>query len=179
MTGATHALAWGVTGIGVTSIALLGSFIILEGLRVLGGRPPLPDVSDEISEILYLAPSSSFRGAKYARIAYQSLRPHLFPIGIRMAHLCYLILSCAPFWLVGGPSQPKVTRRLVNLALRLFSSVMPVYRISLGKASYSWSALPNVQSEPRAWLARFVLLGAQNVTAMLVGSTALLGSVFP
>ena len=38
--------------------------------------------------------------------------------------------------------------------------------------------MPNVQSEPRAWLARFVLLGAQNVTAMLVGSTALLGSVF-
>ena len=37
--------------------------------------------------------------------------------------------------------------------------------------------MPNVQSEPRAWLARFVLLGAQNVTAMLVGSTALLGSV--
>lgn len=36
----------------------------------------------------------------------------------------------------------------------------------------------NVQSEPRAWLAHFVLLGARNVTAMLVGSTALLGSVF-
>ena len=39
-------------------------------------------------------------------------------------------------------------------------------------------ATPNVQSEPRAWLAHFVLLGARNVTAMLVGSTALLGSVF-
>ena len=38
--------------------------------------------------------------------------------------------------------------------------------------------MPNAQSEPRAWLARFVLLGAQNVTAMLVGSTAWLGSVF-
>ena len=38
--------------------------------------------------------------------------------------------------------------------------------------------MPNVQSEPRAWLAHFVLLGARNVTAMLVGSTALLGSVF-
>jgi hypothetical protein len=35
--------------------------------------------------------------------------------------------------------------------------------------------LPNVKSEPRAWLAHFVLLGARNVTAMLVGSTALLG----
>jgi hypothetical protein len=40
--------------------------------------------------------------------------------------------------------------------------------------SDSWA---NVQSEPRAWLAHFVLLGAQNVPAMLVGSTALLGSV--
>jgi len=43
---------------------------------------------------------------------------------------------------------------------------------------YASLFLPNVKSEPRAWLARFVLLGAQNVTAMLVGSTALLGSVF-
>jgi hypothetical protein len=40
----------------------------------------------------------------------------------------------------------------------------------------SWFLLPNVKSEPRAWLAQFVLLGARNVTAMLVGSTALLGS---
>jgi len=35
----------------------------------------------------------------------------------------------------------------------------------------------NVKSEPRAWLAQFVLLGARTVTAMLVGSTAWLGSV--
>jgi hypothetical protein len=38
--------------------------------------------------------------------------------------------------------------------------------------------LPNAQTEPRSWLARSVLLGAQYVTAMIVGSSALLGSVF-
>jgi len=38
--------------------------------------------------------------------------------------------------------------------------------------------LPNAQTEPRSWLARSVLLGAQSVTAMIVGSSALLGSVF-
>jgi hypothetical protein len=35
---------------------------------------------------------------------------------------------------------------------------------------------PNVQDEPRPWLARLVLLGARDVTAMVVGSGALLGS---
>ena len=35
--------------------------------------------------------------------------------------------------------------------------------------------LPNVQDEPRPWLARAVLLGARIVTAMVVGSGALLG----
>src|SRR5437762_7885649 len=35
--------------------------------------------------------------------------------------------------------------------------------------------LPNVQDEPRPWLARLVLLGARDVTAMVVGSGALLG----
>src|SRR5687768_16082682 len=35
--------------------------------------------------------------------------------------------------------------------------------------------LPNVQDEPRPWLARAVLLGARVVTAMVVGSGALLG----
>ena len=34
--------------------------------------------------------------------------------------------------------------------------------------------LPNVQDEPRPWLARLVLLGARGVTAMVVGSGALL-----
>src|SRR5262245_51391793 len=34
---------------------------------------------------------------------------------------------------------------------------------------------PNVQDEPRPWLARAVLLGARIVTAMVVGSGALLG----
>jgi hypothetical protein len=33
---------------------------------------------------------------------------------------------------------------------------------------------PNVQDEPRPWLARAVLLGARIVTAMVVGSGALL-----
>src|SRR5688572_32075352 len=37
---------------------------------------------------------------------------------------------------------------------------------------------PNVQDEPRPWLARAVLLGARAVTAMVVGSGALLGSFF-
>jgi hypothetical protein len=35
--------------------------------------------------------------------------------------------------------------------------------------------LPNVQDEPRPWLARLVLLGARGVTAMVVGSGVLLG----
>src|SRR5205823_11455975 len=34
--------------------------------------------------------------------------------------------------------------------------------------------LPNVKDEPRPWLARLVLLGARGVTAMVVGSGALL-----
>ena len=38
-----------------------------------------------------------------------------------------------------------------------------------------WS-LPNVQDEPRPWLARAVLLGARIVTTMVVGSSALLGA---
>jgi len=37
--------------------------------------------------------------------------------------------------------------------------------------------LPNVQDEPRPWLARLVLLGARGVTAMVVGSGAWFGSV--
>ena len=37
--------------------------------------------------------------------------------------------------------------------------------------------LPNVQDEPRPWLARAVLLGARIVTAMVVGSGALFGGV--
>src|SRR5215207_2277354 len=37
---------------------------------------------------------------------------------------------------------------------------------------------PNVQDEPRPWLARLVLLGARDVTAMVVGSGALLGFVW-
>jgi hypothetical protein len=36
-------------------------------------------------------------------------------------------------------------------------------------------SLPNVKDEPRPWLARLVLLGARGVTAMVVGSGALLG----
>lgn len=36
---------------------------------------------------------------------------------------------------------------------------------------------PNVQDEPRPWLARAVLLGARIVTAMVVGSSALFGSL--
>src|SRR5215216_5130590 len=35
--------------------------------------------------------------------------------------------------------------------------------------------MANVQDEPRPWLARAVLLGARIVTAMVVGSGALLG----
>jgi hypothetical protein len=37
--------------------------------------------------------------------------------------------------------------------------------------------LPNVQDEPRPWLARLVLLGARDVTAMVVGSGALFGGL--
>jgi hypothetical protein len=35
---------------------------------------------------------------------------------------------------------------------------------------------PNVQDEPRPWLARLVLLGARDVTAMVVGSGGLFGT---
>jgi hypothetical protein len=38
--------------------------------------------------------------------------------------------------------------------------------------------LPNVQDEPRPWLARLVLLGARGVTAMVVGSGVLFGFFF-
>src|SRR5690349_5410769 len=37
--------------------------------------------------------------------------------------------------------------------------------------------LPNAQDEPRPWLARLVPLGARDVTAMVVGSGALLGGL--
>jgi hypothetical protein len=57
------------------------------------------------------------------------------------------------------------------------SSAQGSWRQVGGKVSTKWFDLPNVKSEPRAWLAHFVLLGARNVTAMLVGSTAWLGSV--
>src|SRR5215207_1596209 len=39
----------------------------------------------------------------------------------------------------------------------------------------SMGLVPNVQDEPRPWLARLVLLGARGVTAMVAGSGALLG----
>jgi hypothetical protein len=50
-------------------------------------------------------------------------------------------------------------------------------QISPESARFRWRArlLPNVQDEPRPWLARAVLLGARDVTAMVVGSGALLG----
>jgi hypothetical protein len=50
-------------------------------------------------------------------------------------------------------------------------------QIWLESARCTWRArlLPNVQDEPRPWLARLVLLGARDVTAMVVGSGALLG----
>src|SRR5688500_11475093 len=41
-------------------------------------------------------------------------------------------------------------------------------------ATNDFIVLPNVQDEPRPWLARAVLLGARIVTAMVVGSGALL-----
>jgi hypothetical protein len=47
--------------------------------------------------------------------------------------------------------------------------------ISVGRIARGTHDLPNVQDEPRPWLARLVLLGARDVTAMVVGSGALLG----
>jgi hypothetical protein len=38
--------------------------------------------------------------------------------------------------------------------------------------------VPNVKDEPRPWLARLVLLGARDVPAMVVGSSAWFGSSF-
>jgi hypothetical protein len=45
-------------------------------------------------------------------------------------------------------------------------------------SKWNFILLPNVQTEPRSWLARSVLLGAQSVTAMIVGSSALLGVLY-
>ena len=42
---------------------------------------------------------------------------------------------------------------------------------------YALHVLPNVKDEPRPGLARLVLLGARDVTAPVVGSGALFGSV--
>ena len=51
----------------------------------------------------------------------------------------------------------------------------PTNRRSLFRTILTQLSLPNVQDEPRPWLARAVLLGARIVTAMVVGSGALLG----
>src|ERR1044071_8924100 len=48
---------------------------------------------------------------------------------------------------------------------------------TITRASF-FISLPNVQDEPRPWLARAVLLGARIVTAMVVGSGALFGFFF-
>ena len=60
----------------------------------------------------------------------------------------------------------------VSLRLLLFSPISEV------RASKKDRIPPNVKDEPRPWLARAVLLRARIVTAMVVGSGALLG-LFP
>src|SRR5687767_11701042 len=50
--------------------------------------------------------------------------------------------------------------------------------IDINVSDLGHAFLPNVQDEPRPWLARAVLLGARIVTAMVVGSGALLAIFF-
>jgi hypothetical protein len=56
-----------------------------------------------------------------------------------------------------------------------FSSASDIEAIAIISLSINGVFLPNVKDEPRPWLARAVLLGARIVTAMVVGSGALLG----
>jgi hypothetical protein len=65
-------------------------------------------------------------------------------------------------------AQTTIDARSVDVV-----SARDILRNSLSEDSHR--LLPNVQDEPRPWLARAVLLGARIVTAMVVGSGALLG----
>src|SRR5215216_7869429 len=87
--------------------------------------------------------------------------------------------------------DPKLTPRVVRVprtltwrqklrsSTRGFSNALRLIRISILPATTLHLRMlkfgPNVQDEPRPWLARLVLLGARGVTAMVVGSGALLG----
>src|SRR5688572_9409230 len=64
--------------------------------------------------------------------------------------------------------------KLLNSALDLLDGAHADHGILSGRVRKP-KLLPNVQDEPRPWLARAVLLGARVVTAMVVGSGALLG----
>src|SRR5215207_5145717 len=71
----------------------------------------------------------------------------------------------------------KTTRSALRIAATTSSSGKPKPPNLLANSGIIGS-LPNVQDEPRPWLARAVLLGARTVTAMVVGSGALLGFWF-
>src|SRR5687767_2278881 len=72
-------------------------------------------------------------------------------------------------------SRPSVVDfEIPNGSAPLGMSVTAVFVPKAFEILHRTSLLPNVQDEPRPWLARLVLLGARDVTAMVVGSGALL-----
>src|SRR6266545_4102196 len=74
-------------------------------------------------------------------------------------------------------SRPKDFHGLCNRTLFLSLAIRDSGLVIFA-AHIASDYLPNVKDEPRPWLARAVLLGARIVTAMVVGSGALLASVF-
>src|SRR5688500_11525585 len=72
-------------------------------------------------------------------------------------------------------SQP---RRSYDSHPRIPASELLAVASRINITTRIFMTLPNVQDEPRPWPARLVLLGARGVTAMVVGSGALLGGLF-
>jgi hypothetical protein len=68
--------------------------------------------------------------------------------------------------------QPWKTTNPYSLRVYAWAATSPAHWATYIHGARLW---PNVQDEPRPWLARLVLLGARDVTAMVVGSGALLG----
>jgi len=84
--------------------------------------------------------------------------------------------------LLARPSSSELgARRIANLCRNQKIPAPPRMAMlatarSGAETALTCFVLPNVQDEPRPWLARLVLLGARDVTAMVVGSGALLGA---
>ena len=155
MTGATHALAWGVTGIGVTSIALLGIFFVLL-------------VSPVIVAILVAALHVSH--SRYLRREFGAYRLSL-PKGYQPSlSIRYAVAATSPQFvqptflvtlsgllrhlaaLFGLGRRSILTRLLRRIWFRLFQD-----RRQLVFRSWFGSILPNVRTERAGCLARLVL----------------------